>query len=148
MNKYEAVLPDGSVAKRSSQNRVYSHCVAVRDSYADAIDNARKRHPILTHNHSYHVAVFNGEHEHSKLNNAVESARKAVEKYGEDVMEAVDKMVDEAIAGVEAKKAAGGYDKWYVAGWNGRYDLALKMASSQACMWRVEEAKIVKAVLK
>jgi len=30
MNKHTAILPDGTTAKRNSENRIYTHCVAVR----------------------------------------------------------------------------------------------------------------------
>lgn len=145
MNKHEAILPDGSVAKRNSQNRVYSHCVAFRRDYAAELAEAGKKYGHMVHNHEYAIAVVRGEHKHSAWEHACKGSQKAVDRYGYDAAAAVDQMIAERVAWVENAKAEGLYERWFVEGWNGRLDLARKLAASVSVRRNVAEVRIIVA---
>lgn len=159
--KHEAVLPDGTIAKRTSQSRKYSHCVAFRGD-GEAILAGAKADTISKtdrSNFAYHAAYLDGTSQWlarkgwetdevyaqrcaddiARANRALKGAKTAEEWFEADKAARVAK--------IEADLAAGHYDKWSVAGWNGRYDLAVKLAQATSGPW-VRDVTILEAILK
>lgn len=140
-NRYEAVMPDGRVAKRTSQSRVYSHCVAVRPSYEEALFRAKEIPPHLESNFAYHMAFLDGtskwlkrdpwqsDEDHARYcAKRVADAEKALMGC-RDIRSWQQKLIERAVAAVEQNKANGAYDRWFAEGWCGRHDLAVKKAA-------------------
>lgn len=123
--KLSATLPDGTIATRTTA-RTYTHVIAVRPSWEAAIrranaDNTPARHAS---NWGFYQARLNGEKLYS---DTPEKARaEAIEKLGgHETLEAfAAAKLQEALARVEAAKAAGEYDSWGALTWCGRLSLA------------------------
>lgn len=160
MNKHFVILPDGTKATRNSKSRVYTHCVAVRDSYDYDLATFAKEWRSDRDNHAYSVACADGEHHHAQSLEGdpdwrVDSARRCrlrgkeyVAKYGRDVDAAVAQLIAERRAYVEEEKASGGYDSWGVVGWSGRRELAEKLAAHERNSGRRAEVVILEAQLE
>jgi len=151
-NKHTAVLPDGSIAKRVSQNRVYSHCIAGRPIYTVALGSAtHETHNISarnTHAHYARVAKLNvGDRKYINppssilvgpldISQAVAFLRQfpTAEDYAAHLRAARVKRVEDA-------KTDGYFDKWEALGWSSRRDLAEKAAGQ----WPSYEKQIIEA---
>lgn len=160
-NKHEAILPDGSVAKRTSKNRVYTHCVAVRGSWGYAMSTAKTPLRSDPDNFRFHKAIVDGTSEflgprdwektpeqlaRRERDDAASIERSKVELNGcTDAESYVAMKVAERVAKVEKRKAEGGYDKWSVEGWNGRLDLAQKLAAQMNGKAYIAEVRIIEA---
>lgn len=156
-NKFEAVMPDGNIGKRSSKSRFYSHCVAVRRSYENALANAKREHPTDRRNFEYHRAYLDGSSKHLKklswesderyaerVEKAIEDAKKWLRGF-DNVDDWIADCIKRAIASVEQAKAEGAYDRWAISGWCGRADLAAKLFASESNKDWIAEAKILEA---
>jgi hypothetical protein len=139
-NKHTALLPDGTVAKRTSQNRTYPYVIAVRESYEHALKQARAYGDYDVHRSNWKYAreqVEQGDaHRHAAYNTPAKKAENervaamTLEEYRAD-------LTAQAIAAVEERKAKGAFDKWGALTWTSRTDLANK-AHQQAAgnpMW-------------
>jgi hypothetical protein len=139
--------PNGTVHTRKSENRVYTHAVIARRSKARAVafimaDDWAARE---AHNFGYYTAMVAGTHKNAKYTLAFEKPEKREARRSQEVefhksilADAVDAeafvaMVRKrALAQVEANAKKGVYTDYTVIGWNGRLDLAQKLASSNA----------------
>lgn len=146
--KFIAALPDGSFATRSSQSKVYTFCVAVRDSYENALKVAGAHYDVDASNYKYYVRELNPAtqvYAHSP------SYLADIAKKIEGIASAKEFMAAEAarrVAYVEARKADGYYDRWGVLGWCSRHDLAIKLANSQGSSAHFAEAAICAVEIK
>jgi hypothetical protein len=135
--KFTAVLPDGTVAKRTSENRTYSHAVAYRVPAAVRVSRLLAEAEAAAKSAARYEAVASG---------AVPPPEAAV-RWGWPVEQyvgwATDTRKREADRRAEAAAITGPSD-WCVSGWNGRYDLAVKLAATETK--RGHEAVIVEAV--
>lgn len=135
--KFEATAPDGSVFKRSSQNREYRFAVAYQCDY-DAFMASAKAYKDP--NYAYHVGMAAGGYmsRNSRGGQGVWLAPRSEEDRLRSVAE-IEGFANEAeyraskraaqIASVEAQKAAGWFNQWRCAGWQSRLDLAQKIAA-------------------
>lgn len=160
-NKHEAILPDGSVAKRKSQNRVYTHCVAVRGCYDYALKSARTPGCSDADNFRFHKKIVDGTSDflgprdwektpeqlaRRERDDAASIERSKVELNGcADAESYVAMKVAQRVAAVEKRKAEGGYEKWGVEGWNGRLELAQKLAAQMQGKAYIAEVQIIEA---
>ena len=118
-NKHTATLPDGSIAKRTSENKTYSHCVAYRVPQAVRVERHLRDADYLGFQAERHEAVASGA---KPLPADAIKWGWTVEKYANW---ATDLRSREA--GFRAEAAAVDSDgPWKVAGWQSRYDLAVK----------------------
>lgn len=160
MNKHIATDANGIIHTRNSENRVYTHCVAIRHSYEAALASAKKAHTHDASNYAHYMAYINGTSEflnkrswQTDEQHAAECARSiadAKKNIGEakSVEEYIANNIASAVARVEKAKADGYYDAWKVIGWNSRRDLAEKEAARQRARASVAEVAILEAVLK
>lgn len=106
---YLAILNGNVVGKRTSENRVYTHVVVGRPDY-DA-DMKRADCDWSYQGSDFDYFASQGDTKHGGCNSAAEyMAKKRADR----------------VAEVEAKKAAGHYDKFEALTWCGRIDLAHK----------------------
>lgn len=160
MNRHTATDANGTVHTRNSENRVYTHCVAVRFSYEAALKSAQKTYKGDASNYAHYKAYIDGTSEFlvkpsycTDEHHAVECARaianaKANIGDAKSLEEYTANNVAKAVAAVEKSKASGYYDAWQVIGWNSRRDLAEKEAARQRARDSVAEVQILEAVLK
>jgi hypothetical protein len=77
-NKHTALLPDGTIAKRTSQNRTYPYVIAVRESYEHALEMAKRYGSYDTHRSNWAYAreqVEQGDaHRHAAYNTPAKQA--------------------------------------------------------------------------
>lgn len=126
MNRHTAQLPDGSTAKRNSKNRIYPFCVAVRRSFEYDMARAQEPVPQFADNYRYYAEVeADPNHRHRSMQ--TEAARAIVRDHA-DAGSYMEAMRLKAVEAVQTAFDAGAYDKWSVVGWNGRRDLAEKLA--------------------
>lgn len=156
--KFEAVMPDGRIAKRSSENRTYTYCVAVRLSYAAALKFAMSPdwEKCERRNFAYYASCAAGDNENAvsrpgdpewKVKSAArarEMGERYVAEYG-DADTYVSRQLAARVAGVNVRNAAGAYEKWDVVGWNSRLDLAQKLRARELSKGRAAEAVILEA---
>ena len=133
---HTATLPDGSVAKRTSKSRTYSHVVVGQVSYEAALRSAKVRDPHVSHFRylSKCASVQPGETYPEPGFSFPVDAKAHAE--GVAMLEAtptrdgyVDAKVAAAVAAVEARRAAGDFDKWEALTWASRFSLANAQAS-------------------
>lgn len=158
VNKYEAKLPDGRIGRRTSKSRVYTHCVAVRSSYEDALFRAKQIPPNLESNFRHYMAYLDGtsrflerkswqtEEQHAKQVARDKVHAETALMGCRDIQSWQRALIDEAVARVEENKANGAYDKWFVEGWCGRHDLAVSKASGLRNKTHHAEVAILDAV--
>lgn len=158
-----ATDPAGKTHKRTSQNRTYAATVVVREGTANAErkfeagEGWRRDHDAK--NFAYAAARTTAEavtadllrRNHKVLaDDADYVARRVAENVAfvegfATVEEYVEKQAAKRRAKFEAEKAAGSYERWLNAGWCGRPDLALKLASQQK---GYDEVRILPVVVK
>jgi hypothetical protein len=133
MNKHFAILPCGTRVTRNSQTRTYSHLVAVRPDYNDALNSARGWGQGSVHKSNYLYAVERTEQGDSHRFGPMKTkdelrfpliAAMSLEEYRAS-------MSASAVARVEGLNTEGYYDLYQSIGWNGRLDLAQKLAAQQ-----------------
>jgi len=139
--KHTAIDPNGVKHTRTSQSRVYAYTVVARSNYARDVAMAGKLFEQDRRNFDFYtkMVAWGGAYEGVKRSwetpeyYAAETARYAaeVEKYKDRDTCAVMKRA-ERIADVEARKAAGHYDRYNSLGWCSRMDLAQKLAAGQS----------------
>lgn len=135
MNKHFVILPDGQRATRNSKNRVYTHAVAVRQSYAYALQEAQSHGNLDVHRSNWRYAKEKAEQGAAHRHAAYQTPERQAEDERVAALSLAEyraELTAKAIARVEQLKAEGYYDKWFVAGWNGRADLAQKLHQSEA----------------
>jgi hypothetical protein len=156
---FYAKLPNGVVAKRSSQTRTYTHCVAIRESFEHALKSAEDAPARSLHeeNYRYYLACAAGKHEHvqfagddtawkkASAERRLAEAKRVTAKWGDDVESYLDERRQQEIAAVYAARDAGWFDCWGVVGWNSRLDLAEKEASHRRSREGVEDVVILEA---
>lgn len=128
---YLATAPDGSIFKRTSDNRTYTHAVLVMPSHADALARASKLDKQDGENHDFHVEMANGSHRlagrkswHTDEQHAEEIAnwKLLADEYPNAAAAMIGKR-DLRVAAVNALKASGYFDRWEAVTWCGRPDL-------------------------
>lgn len=151
--KHFVIDPTGKKHTRTSQNRVYSHCVLTRRSEtaslarATGADHARSDR----NNFDYYIALVNGTHKHCKSLYSSDDPVKRIEDAkvslnGATTFEAYS--TAQQIARVEdilQRKSAGYFTAFEVAGWCGRRDLAEKLAATLRAKGRHDEVIIAEA---
>lgn len=153
--KHQAVLPDGSIAKRSSESREYSHMVAVRRNYDGdlAAAKASSHGPRDKRNFAYYVELASGAHDHvqpapwrskERCDEGIARAAALIAPYADAEAYAAAQQA-ERIARVEANKADGVFEKWGALGWSSRPDLAQKEFNRAMANSYYAEAKIIEA---
>lgn len=159
---FYAKLPDGTVAKRSSQTRTYTHCVAIRESFEHALKRAEDAPIRRLHekNYRYDLACAAGMHEHAQFaendpawkrasaERCIALAKATTARWGDDVESYLDERQQQEIAAVYAERDAGRFDRWGVVGWNSRLDLAEKEASRQRNIPANAEVVILEATTR
>lgn len=150
MNKYFVIDANGKKYTRNSK-RTYTHVVLYRESKDASLRLAGRRDTFLDDNYWYHHAFIDGSSQwlerkpwetednyKARVEYVVERSRKALRgaKTPEEWHEAIK---EERIARIEAKD----FSQWYVEGWCGRHDLAVKLAHKTACRELVVEAIIL-----
>lgn len=129
-NVHTAILPDGRVAKRTSLNRVYPYCVAVRDSYEYALMAAKQWLKVDADNYGYYLRELD------PATRRYSQSEKQLAEFADEVAGCPGanaycaKLIAKRVAAVEKAKAEGRYERWGVLGWNGRLDLAQKLCDS------------------
>lgn len=127
-----AKLPDGQIASRTT-NRKYTHVVAMRRSYEQALKAAREPSPVSVSNYNYHVRESRAETAQYLRGN--EDAAAYFQSHLDKIAgcanadEYVEKMIAEAVAKVEECRKAGYYDTFGASHWCGSRALAEKQAS-------------------
>jgi hypothetical protein len=159
-NYHTAQLPDGKIAKRTSLNRVYTHCVASLPCPAYAMrqaeDEKLDRHGHHASNFAHFRAFIDGtshflerkkwqtkEEWLSHNEHQVERAKKGLNGC-ETVEDYIAMKHREAVERVQSGIDAGDYDKWSVEGWNGRLELARQLQASTLSP-RYREVRIIEA---
>jgi hypothetical protein len=128
-------LPDGKTEKRVSENRVYPFCVAVRLSY-EVYAAAALRAGVMLSGGRDHTPANHAFYAERAANPAPHQSAEATAEYRALIAACPTvesyraKLVADAVARVEAKRAAGGFDAWHVETWCSRRDLAEKAAAS------------------
>lgn len=160
MNKHTAIDQNGHAHTRNSANRVYTHCVVARRSYENALAIANDPWSVDASNYRFHLAFIDGTSEFlAKKSWQTEEQHQAAN--AENIADAKDnlagcnsladyraKLKAKRIAGVEAAKAQGFYDKLVCLGWCGRRDLAEKSAAGYRANSYYAEVKILEAQVK
>lgn len=132
--KHFAICPDGSKVTRSSQSRVYSHVVVCRNNYERDLRAAERagQSASTASNYAYHTAClekpsWRTEEEHAKQCDYYK--QRAAEALGgaQSLAEYRAHVREQALARVAQNKAEGHYDRFNVAGWCSRPDLANKL---------------------
>jgi hypothetical protein len=122
--KFAAVLPDGRVATRTSENRTYTHAVAYRVPAAVRVSRFLADAEASAKSAARYEAVASG---------AAPLPADAV-RWGWPVEKfaawAVDSRKREFAARADAAAVAGP-GEWKVAGWCGRYELAVKLSRTE-----------------
>lgn len=146
--KHEAILPDGSVAKRTSENRTYAFAIAFRLGYEESIAFAKDDAAHSdTSNGRYFLNRAAGKPEVLYRDTPEAARAEALEELdgATTVAEYAAAQVAKRIADLDAKNAAGDFAKWSVDGWASRDDLAEKAAAKVSKYRRVAEVRIVLA---
>lgn len=150
---------DGQLVYRTSAARSYSHVVVAKPSYEVALADAERagKGYQVAKNFEYYVAQLSGtawnagknswETEAQHAARLVYEANRAKEVLGgAETLEAFrEKLRSDAVARVEAHKAAGKYDTWIDLGWSSRLDLATKLLNSEGSHSRYSAAKVLEA---
>jgi len=135
-NKHTAILPDGSVATRTSQNRVYTHCVAVRMDFEYAYEQAAKYGNWEVHKRNWEYFKREADPATARHRNlggkTSENLAEQDRIAGLTLTQYRAELTGQAIEEVLKAKDEGFYEKWQVVGWNGRLDLAQKLASQHS----------------
>lgn len=162
-NIHTATTRDGVTHKRTSEGRVYTHCVAVRQSYAHALAEANR---VDAKSDARNFAWYA---ESAAQTVGVEYQPKTWAERGSTlrttptaqtiaraqailagcatVAEWSEAQRAQRVANVEANKAAGQFDRWSVLGWCGREDLARKLLNGDAAKPYYAEAEILPATV-
>jgi hypothetical protein len=161
--KHTATLPDGTIAKRHSLNRVYSHCVAWRRDGQAALDHAKRSFISDNHrsNFAYYMELIDGTSPHLFSNKPVfwrteeegkiadeVAIQRAIEALGGATTAQEYFSIQKAafIADVEGAIARGVYEKWIVEGWASRRDLAENVAAKCRSYNFARDVTIIEAV--
>lgn len=134
---YIAIDPAGQLHTRKTE-RVYTHTVLFKYSYEDQMREANRDQSVDGDNWEFSCrmvewgGVYRGKRE--KWHSDEEIARnlatnEALKAKANNRAEAIANGRAERVAHIEARKAAGFYEKWVNAGWCGRLDLAQKLAA-------------------
>jgi uncharacterized protein (DUF427 family) len=158
--KHFVIDQNGKKHTRTSQGRVYSHCVIVRDVYELALARAQigtRLNANYISNFNYYVSLAAGTNEHSKPwswekpEDAAERIAKQRAKAEKEIAgiatpaQYLEKLIAEDIAAVEKQKAEGKYDEFGVYGWCGRRDLAKKLAAKCRALGHFDIVEIAEA---
>jgi hypothetical protein len=134
---------NGTIHKRTSESRTYTHAVVARPSYEAAISRLDNKalEKINRNNFAYHMAYVNGTSQWLERD-CWESEQQHQKRTAREIARSVDalegcKTADEYVAMVrrfaldriEGAHAIGFYDTFQCVGWCGRLDLAHKLAS-------------------
>lgn len=125
---FTAIDPNGTVHKRTTAHRSYTHTVVARWSYDHELRAASNPEWATVDQQNYRYFVAESDPVTAKYAITEEkraSYRERIEGYSE--ADYVAKMQAERIAKVEAEKAAGAYDEYRNLGWCGRLDLAVRL---------------------
>lgn len=137
---YTATDAAGGKHTRKTE-RSYSHTVVALPSYASDLDKAKVRTYDLKEAHMRFTVLERGEEAHvadGLRRHAILGAeyfRKQFAEYAAFVAQYgtpeayADERVANRVAKIEERKAQGYYERWQNAGWNGRLDLAHKLAA-------------------
>lgn len=148
MNKHIAILPDNTIATRNSKTRVYTHCVAVRDCSEDAMKRALEAGNRKHVKESHEYAIRESNPQTARWNHTDEQLARFRADAALTFDEYQAKLIADEVAAVEENRANGYYSKWGVVGWNGRRDLAEKLAASEAGHAYRAEVKIIEVQMK
>lgn len=125
---FTVTLPDGTPAKRTSENRTYTHAIAVCDTVGHRLGKTREElasQEKMTASYRAVVAAGEVEARYARTLTLADYERFVVNG------EAREATLREAIAALEARPADEELG-WGVSGWAGRPDLAEKAARSAA----------------
>ena len=130
-NVHTVTLPDGQVATRKSQNRVYTHAVAFRRSYRYAAEQAQREFSYMRSDFRHYSDLAHGRKSYPHIGDANANVNKGFEGLRGYIVEEdyVQNEIARAVEKVEKLRREGYYDKWAVEGWCGRADLAEKLAA-------------------
>lgn len=147
MNKHFIIDPNGQKHTRNSENRTYSHCVMVRDSYELALQRAARKSSEESdvRDYTYYAALVAGTHPHCKFDDAGRMITSAKAKLNgcTSVEEYVAQEREGRIRSVEGAKAIGKFDAYGVYGWCGRRDLAEKLAAKARSISHFDVVEVV-----
>jgi hypothetical protein len=142
MNKHQVFLPCGAIAKRVSKDRTYSHCVAVRpcfERYLAAInDLAAIECDAANFRYAFQVA---GGHRAVSVQELDRCKALVQSHLNPNCYAEAERR--RKIAALEARRAAGEFDRWSVVGWNGNARLAEKLAASQRSSGWCAEVRVL-----
>lgn len=147
-NKHTATAPDGSIMKRTSANRVYSHVTVGRPSYEHAVAEAKAESYRATDKRNFayyaeiaaqtpgvartiHVDGCARPWSYEKAETAEEIAAAVAKLAGATSGEEFHAIEQERrLAKVEEAKARGAFASWVDLGWSSSAALAAKNAAS------------------
>lgn len=140
MNKHTAICPDGTIVKRNSKSRTYSHVIVARNDYAASIANATSTGWNKTDrsNFDYYHAFLDGTSEWPITAERIATARDNLAG-----CETVEAYIEHRRAVRVAAAEAVDQTKWLVMGWASRRDLAQKVAGN--ARQRYAEVEIIEA---
>lgn len=149
-NKYEAILPCGSVAKRGSKNRTYVACIAVRFGYAERIAWSKGGGWADTERSQF--AYYQRQLDPASRRYNPSDAQLAF--YAEEVAgfanadEYIEACLNERLAQCEELAEKGYFDQWQAESWAGRPDLIAGAMSKANSSSLVAEVRACPAILK
>lgn len=126
--EYAVRIGDKIVDTRVS-DRTYTHAIVARHSFDFDMKSAGSIHKVDHSNFDYYAEIARAPADRFRTEKFIAEAKEKVAKYGDRDTYAKAKM-EERVAGIKAKKAAGHYDKPVVVAWAGRPDLASKQVAS------------------
>ena len=149
---YIATAPDGTIGKRTTENRIYTHAVIGRHSYEKDLAGAHDKGSQKAdgQNWDYHMALAAGTHEHCKFQHLDDDAHRAEWAAFAAAFPTragyIETQHAARVARVQDRKAEGYYEVWHTLTWCGRLDLAQKQIGANSKYW--VDLQVVPAVEK
>ena len=141
--KYRAVAPNGEVFERGSTSFDFGYCVVYKDCYEQELGWANEGRASDLSNYAYYygMAYEGGYNSRGNRGQASMWLKCRGEEERLDAVKRIEgcadakayqaKLVALRVAGVEMKKDVGGYERYRLAGWCSRLDLAQKQAAGR-----------------
>lgn len=157
MNKYTAVAPDGTILKRTTQRRVYTHMVAVLPNYTHAMNVAMIVRNQDRENFVYwerlvrmdEFAAYDTAETRQTVIDRVTVYMRAKNDWVPDAAQMyADDQACDRLARVNKANAQGYYDTYGTMSWCGRRELAEKVAARERQNPCYTEAKVIKVRVK
>lgn len=138
---YIATAPDGTVGKRTTKNRIYTHAVIGRRSYIKELATANSKGKQKSDGESwdYYMALNAGTHEHCKFQHLDDDKHRAEWAHfahsNPNRAGYIARRHAERLAEVADNQASRYYQVWHTITWCGRPDLAQKQIARLATYW-------------